>query len=140
MLAKHGVRFDKAWAFDAGALQRLPAVTTRPTLENDAKVHALQGPLLQNVLQAAGVARDAPAMLELRAVDGYKVGSRLADARAYRMIVALRIDGAPLPLGGLGPQWAVFDPEHVPAFKDKSLKERFGLCPWGLYHIGVGAG
>ena len=22
-------------------------------------------------------------------------------------------------------------------FKDKPVKERFGLCPWGLYHIEV---
>jgi hypothetical protein len=78
-------------------------------------------------------------MLGLRAVDGYNVALSLADARSYRMIVATRIDGHPLPLGGLGPQWAVYDADRLPAFKDKPLKERFGLCPWGLYHIDVKA-
>lgn len=137
MLAKHGVQFTHAWAFTAAALQRLPSVTIRPTLEYDAKVHALQGPLLETVLQAAGVAPGASVMLGLRAVDGYHVALTLADVRNYRMIVATRIDGQPLPLGGLGPQWAVYEADSLPAFKDKPLKERFGLCPWGLYHIDV---
>lgn len=139
MMGKHGIQFAKAWAFDAAALQKLPAVTIKPTLEYDAKVHTLQGPLLETVLQAAGVARDASVMLGLRAVDGYNVALSLADARSYRMIVALRLDGTALPLGGLGPQWAVYDADRLPAFKDKPLKERFGLCPWGLYHIDVKA-
>ena len=42
-----------------------------------------------------------------------------------------------MALGGLGPQWAVYDADVLPAFKDKPVNERFGLCPWGLYHIEV---
>jgi hypothetical protein len=42
-----------------------------------------------------------------------------------------------MALGGLGPQWAVYDADKLPAFKDKPVKERFGQCPWGLYHIEV---
>jgi hypothetical protein len=139
MMAKHGIQFTKAWTFDAAALQRLPAVTIKPTLEYDGKVHTLQGPLLDTVLQAAGIAPGASVMLGLRAVDGYNVLVSLADARSYRMIVATRIDGQPLALGGLGPQWAVYEADTLAAFKDKPLKERFGLCPWGLYHIDVKA-
>jgi hypothetical protein len=139
MMAKHGIGFAKAWTFGAAALHRLPRVTIRPTLEYDAKVHALQGPLLETVLQAAGVPAAAAVTLGLRAVDGYNVIVSLADARSYRMIVATHIDGRPLALGGLGPQWAVYDADKLPAFKDKPLKERFGLCPWGLYHIDVKA-
>jgi hypothetical protein len=75
--------------------------------------------------------------LFLRAVDGYVVPLNLADARGYRMIVATEIDGAPLSLGGLGPQWAVYEADTLAAFKDKPLKERFALCPWGLYSIDV---
>lgn len=139
MMAKHGIRFDKAWTFDAAALHRLPPVTIHPTLEYDAKVHALRGPLLETVLQTAGTPAGATTMLGLRAVDGYNVMISLADVRSYRMIVATHIDGRPLALGGLGPQWAVYDADQLPAFKDKPLKERFGLCPWGLYHIDVRA-
>ena len=55
------------------------------------------------------------------------------------MIVATTLDGVPMRLGGLGPLWAVYDAGRVPPFKDKPLKERFALCPWGLYFIDVKA-
>lgn len=139
LLAKHGARFERAWQFDAAMLARLPSVTVRPTLEYDAKPHRLSGPLLSAVVGAAGVAADASATLVLHAVDGYAVAVKLADAKRYRMIVATALDGVPLSLGGLGPLWALHDPERVPDFKDKPLKERFALCPWGLYFIDVKA-
>ncbi len=139
MMHKHGIQFSKAYAFDAAALQRLAAVTIRPTLEYDAKPHTLRGPLLATVLEAAGVSRASTVQLGLRAVDGYNAAISLADATAYRMIVATHIDGQPMALGGLGPQWALYEADTVPAFKDKPLQERFAGCPWGLYHIDVKA-
>lgn len=137
MMGKHGIQFANAHALDAAALQRMPAVTIKPTLEYDSKPHTLQGPLLTTVLAAAGVTAGSPVQLGLRAVDGYNVNISLADAQAYRMILATHIDGQPMALGGLGPQWAVYDADVLPAFKDKPAKERFALCPWGLYHIEV---
>jgi hypothetical protein len=139
MMHKHGLQFAKAYEFDAVALQRLPSVTIKPTLEDDAKRHTLRGPLLATVLEAAGVARGGTAQLGLRAVDGYNAALSLADAVAYRMVVATSIDGRPLALGGFGPQWALYDADTVAPFKDRPLKERFALCPWGLYHIDVKA-
>lgn len=137
MAAKHGVQFDKAFEFTAFGLRRLPAVTIKPTLEYDQKVHALTGPLLATVLQTAGVSLKKNLYLTLRAVDGYTVSLSVADALAYNMMVAIRLDGQPLSLGGLGPQWAVYDADRLDAFKDKPLADRFKLCPWGLYHIHV---
>src|SRR5689334_7889923 len=101
LMVKHGVKFDTAWQFDAELLARLRAVTIEPTLEYDAKPHALRGPLLATVASAAGVAAHAPVVLTLRAIDGYTVAVSLADANRYRLIVATTIDGAPLSLGGL---------------------------------------
>ena len=138
LMVKHGVKFDKAFVVDAEALGRLPVVRIKPTLEYDAKPHALAGPLLTSVLELAGVTGDA--MLALRAVDGYVVPLKTADARNYKMIVATEMDGRPLALGGLGPQWAVYEADTLAAFKDKPLKERFALCPWGLYSIEVTRG
>jgi len=137
LMVKHKARFERAWQFDAAMLARLPAVTIQPTLEYDAKVHKLNGPLLSTVVEAAGVAAGANVMLALRAIDGYTIAVSLADARGYRMIVATTLDGAPMSLGGLGPMWAVYDADRLPAFKDKPLNERFALCPWGLYFIEV---
>ena len=102
----------------------LPTVTIRPTREYDAKAHSLSGPLLSAVLEAAGAAASAPVTLALRALDGCTVALSLTDARGYRMIVATTLDGVPMSLGGLGPLWAVYDADHLSAFKDKPLEER----------------
>lgn len=140
LMARHGIAFARAFAFDADALRRLPAVTIRPTLEYDARVHALRGPLLETVLAAAGVAPEHALQLGLRAIDGYNVVISSRDARRYRMVVATHLDGVPMALGGLGPQWAVFDADRVAPFKDQPLAQRFAMCPWGLYHVAVEAG
>lgn len=139
LMVKHGRTFDKAWEFDAAMLARLPQTSIQPTLEYDARPHKLSGPALAAVVGAAGVAAAAAVTLTLRAIDGYAVAVSLADASRYRMIVATTIDGTPMSLGGLGPLWAVYDADRVPEFADKPLKQRFGLCPWGLYYIDVKA-
>jgi hypothetical protein len=140
LLVKHGVRFERAYVLDAAALAYLPVIQINATLEYDGKMHSLAGPLLINVLKSVGVRSTGEVMLALRAIDGYVVPLTMSDARSYRMIVATEMDGMPLALGGLGPQWAVYEADTLAAFKDKPLKERFALCPWGLYSIEVARG
>ncbi len=137
MMKKQGVKFDKAHAFDFAALSALPAVAIKPTLEYDAKAHALRGPLVTDVVRAAGATLGDNSKLLLRAIDGYAVSLPLADVRKYRFIVATQLDGHPMPLGGLGPLWAVYDADRFPDMAAKPLNERFAICPWGLYHIEV---
>jgi hypothetical protein len=137
MMHKHGVGFRKAYAFDDAALRALPALTIRPTLEYDSKAHALRGPLLLDVLAQAGATLHDKTVLVLRAVDGYNVELPLAQARARRFIVATHVDGKPMPLGGLGPLWAVYDADRVPEMAAQPLAQRFAGCPWALYHIEV---
>jgi hypothetical protein len=137
MMHKHQVRFAKAWAFDYASLLALPPVTIRPTLEYDGKPHTLRGPLVTDVLARAGAAPNDKTILILRAVDGYNVELPVAQARARRFIVATHIDGNPMPLGGLGPLWAVYDADRVAEMKALPLPQRFAACPWALYHIEV---
>ncbi|HJW55539.1 MAG TPA: molybdopterin-dependent oxidoreductase [Burkholderiaceae bacterium] len=137
MMKKQGLKFDKAHAFDFAALVALPAIEIKPTLEYDAKIHALRGPLLTEVVKAAGAAISDGGKLVLRAIDGYAVSMPIAEARSRRFIVATHLDGKPMPLGGLGPLWAVYDADRFPDMAAKPVNERFGLCPWGLYHIDV---
>lgn len=137
MMAKQKiVGFTKAHAFDFAALAALPATTIKPTLEYDNKPHTLKGPLLADVARATGAPAEGTRLL-LRAVDGYNVTISLADARKYRFIVATHLDGQPMPLGGLGPLWAVYDADRFADMAAKPVTERFGLCPWGLYHMEV---
>ncbi|MGZ3184341.1 MAG: molybdopterin-dependent oxidoreductase [Telluria sp.] len=137
MMHKQQVAFDKAWAFDWAALAALPAVTIHPTLEYDGKAHALKGPLLVDVAAQAGALVTGGTRFLLRAVDGYVVALPAAQARAERFIVATHLDGKPMPLGGLGPLWAVYDADRVPGMAARPVAERFTLCPWALYHIEV---
>jgi hypothetical protein len=137
LMVKHGAKFERAFEFDSAMLARLPSVAIEPTLEYDARPHKLSGPLLSSVIEAAGVAPTASVTLALRALDGYTIALSLADVRSYRMIVANSIDGHAMGIGSLGPLWAVYDADRLAAFKDLALKERFALCPWGLYAIEV---
>lgn len=137
MMHKHGVSFRKAWVFDEAALRALPALTIRPTLEYDGKTHTLRGPLLTDVLARAGARLEDKTVLVLRAVDGYNVELPLAQARARRFILATHVDGKPMPLGGLGPLWAVYDADRVPEMAALPLPQRFAACPWALYHVEV---
>ncbi|RFP12747.1 MULTISPECIES: molybdopterin-dependent oxidoreductase [unclassified Duganella] len=139
MMFKQKLSFDKAHAFDFAALAALPAITIQPTLEYDGKVHTLRGPLLLDVMKAAGASLGDSGKLVLRAVDGYAATVTVAQARAQRYIVATHLDGAAMALGGLGPLWAIYDADKVPKMAAKPLAERFGSCPWALYHIEVQA-
>jgi hypothetical protein len=136
LMSKHGVQFERAHAFDFAALSVLPTLTIEPVIEYDGRSHSITGPLLTTVLKAAGVGTH-DGELVLRAIDGYGAQLTMDEAREMRFIIATHIDGAPLPLGGLGPLWAVYDPDRVPGMMDKPLGERFARCPWGLYHIDV---
>ena len=136
MMAKQKLAFDKARTFDFAELAALPAVTIEPTLEYDKKKHALSGPLLATVLQACGA---TGSKLAMRAIDGYAPVIGLADAQRYRFIVATHLDGRPMPLGGLGPLWAIYEADKFPDMAAKPVDQRFALCPWGLYHIDVQA-
>lgn len=137
LMARQKLGFDRAHAFDFAALAALPAQTIKPTLEYDARPHSLSGPLLVDVLQAAGAQPGSAGSLLLRAVDGYAVTVDAEEARRRRFIVATHLDGKPMPLGGLGPLWAVFDADRDPEMASRPLDQRFGLCPWSLYHINV---
>jgi hypothetical protein len=139
MMFKQKLSFEKAHAFTFAALAALPAVTIKPTLEYDAKAHTLSGPLLLDVVKAAGGALGDNVKLVLRAVDGYAASVTVAQAGTQRYIVATHLDGAAMALGGLGPLWAIYDADKVPGMAGKPLPERFGSCPWALYHIEVAA-
>ena len=137
MMHKQQLSFDKAYVFDYPALAALPAKTIRPTLEYDGKPHTLQGPLLLDVLAHAGARVNDKTVLVLRAVDGYNVDLTVAQAREQGFIAATHIDGGPMPLGGLGPLWAVYDADRVAEMAALPLAQRFQQCPWALYHVDV---
>jgi hypothetical protein len=134
MMAKQKLAFKNAHAFDFGTLNAMPATTIEPTLEYDKKKHKLSGPLLLDVLKAAGVNGDRYRLV-LRGIDGFSPVVPVSHAARYGFIVATRLDGDPMPLGGLGPLWVVYEADKFADMAAKPLEERFSLCPWGVYHI-----
>ena len=136
LMGKHGVKFDKAFAIDYPTLAGLPSRRINVTLEYDRKRHELGGPLLTDVLALAAPSTDA-SVLHMRAVDGYAPTLTLGDARRYQYVVALRVDGQPLALGGLGPLWAIYEADRFPEIAAKPVDQRFATCPWALYHVAV---
>jgi hypothetical protein len=137
MMHKQKIKFEKAHTFDFAAITALPAVLIKPTLEYDSKPHSLSGPLLSAVVKAAGAPISDAAKLLLRAVDGYAVEMSMSDVRKYRYIVATHLDGRPMPLGGLGPLWAIYDADRFSEMAAKPVNQRFVSCPWALYHVEV---
>ncbi|VXC23984.1 molybdopterin-dependent oxidoreductase [Massilia sp. 9I] len=139
MMFKQKLAFTRACALDFAAIAALSAVSIRPTLEYDGKPHSLRGPLLGDVLALAGARPADTAKVLLRAVDGYAAAVPMGQLRSWRFIVATHLDGQPMALGGLGPLWAVYDADRVPEMAARPVAERFGACPWALYHIEVQA-
>jgi hypothetical protein len=137
LMAKQKLSFAKAQAFDFAALTALPAVTIRPTLEYDAKAHALTGPLLIDVVKASGARIDAKTVLFVRAIDGYAAQIPGAQANERRFIVATHLDGQPMALGGVGPLWTIYDADRFADMAGKPLPDRFASCPWATYHVDV---
>jgi hypothetical protein len=135
MMAKQKLAFDKAHAFDFASLAAMPAVTLKPTLEYDKKP--------QRTARSAafdGAAGRRCDRHEARdAIDGYAPVISVADVQKYRFIVATHLDGQPMPLGGFGPLWAIYEADKFADMAAKPLDQRFANCPWGLYHMDVQA-
>ena|SRR5437763_126173 len=140
LMAKQKLSFTKAQTFDFAALTALPAVTIRPMLEYDAKVHALAGPLLLDVMKASGARIGDRSVMFVRAIDGYAAQITGAQANERRFILATHLDGRPMALGGLGPLWTIYDADRFPDMAGKPLPDRFGSCPWATYHVDVREG
>jgi len=140
LMGKQKLAFSKAHTFEFGALAGLPAVTINPTLEYDRRPHTLSGPLLADVMAAAGAPATAKTTYFVRAIDGYAAPITAGEATERRFIVATHLDGQPMALGGLGPLWTIYDADRVPEMAARPLGERFAQCPWATYHVEVKAG
>lgn len=142
MLVQHGNRFDAAWSCSLDAIASLQEHKLRIRIEYDDAMHELGGPLLETVLQSAGVdiakAMQGGHWITMQAIDGYRVQMPLAQAMRWGFIVAIQMDGQPLFTGGLGPLWTIYDAQAIAELADTPFKSRFAKAAWGLYHIHLG--
>ena len=141
MLNTHGYQFDAAWSCGLDALNSLEQHQLTTQLEYDEAEHRLQGPLLEHVLQAAGIdiahAIAQGLQLTLQGIDGYRTQMPLTQAVRWRILLATQLDGLPLSVGGVGPLWAVFAPQHIPELSQLPIQQRFPAAVGGLYYIQI---
>jgi hypothetical protein len=138
LMYKRGIKFNNAYTFSLLDLEKLPSKTINPTMEYDNRVHELSGPLLIDVLNAVGIKkRTKNTEIVLYGIDGYSPEISLDKAQEYNFILATRIDGQLLSIGGFGPLFAIYDADRIEEFAKKPVDQRFAACPWGLYCIEV---
>lgn len=102
----HEYLFDKAASFDLAMLEALGMETAEIAYDGWPAAIRFEGPLLADLLDAVGAHGTSVTLL---ALDGYAERIEGPDIDAYRWILATRSNGAPLPIGGHGPTWLVYD-------------------------------
>jgi hypothetical protein len=109
------VSFDKAAQFDTAMLEKLGMKTLSVKYDTWPRAYKFEGPLLADVLKAAGATGKS---FKVYALDGYGAEIPLTDLQQYGVLLALKADGKYLGLGGRGPTWVVYprDDKH-PALK-----------------------
>jgi len=122
--------FDKAAQFDVAALQALPQVEIKADFPKGGTVYTFEGPLLEDVLRAAGATGDT---VTIRALDGYAVEIPFKEAIEKGAVVALKRDGIPFAIGDYGPTHIVFPrAERVDL---ANMPDDWWI--WSIYHIVV---
>lgn len=109
------VTFERAAQFDLPMLEKLGMKTLTVKYDTWPKAYRFEGPLLADVLKAAGASGKT---VKVYALDGYGAEIPLAELQQYGVLLALKADGRYLGLGGRGPTWVVYprDDKH-PALK-----------------------
>lgn len=124
------VEFDAARTFDHDALAKLPQATARADFPKGGALYDYSGPLLADVLTAAGASGET---VTVQALDGYAVEAKLADLVAAGAIVALSRDGKPFGVGGFGPTQIVFPRAERAELADMPDDN----WVWSVFHIRV---
>ena len=124
------ISFESAAQFDVAGLLALPQISVKADFPKGGQVYTFEGPLLKNVLEAAGATGD---QITIRALDGYAVDIPLTGAVASGAILALSRDGIPFAIGDFGPAHVVFPRAERADMAD--MPDDWWV--WSIYHIHV---
>jgi hypothetical protein len=91
--------------FDMAAIEKLPQHSFKTTTPWHAQARTFTGPLLRDLLAAAGAKGTA---LRAVALNGYKTDIPFEDAAKYDVIVARLLDGKPMAVRERGPLFIVY--------------------------------
>ncbi|MBC6442736.1 MAG: molybdopterin-dependent oxidoreductase [Rhodobacteraceae bacterium] len=124
------VAFDKAITFDAATLEKLPSRTVRAAYPMGGDLSTYEGPLLADVLKAAGAFGDK---VTIQALDGYTIEAPLAEMLEQGAILAMKRNGEPFSIGDFGPTQIIFPRAERTELKDMP-DDRW---VWAIFHIRV---
>lgn len=124
------VTFDRAASFDLAMIEALGMRTLQADYPQAGPLHIFEGPLLRDVLKAAGA---GGSVVKVSALDGYTQEIPMRELEQWPIILAVKRDGAYLALGGFGPSWVAFPRRDIPALADRNDDK----WVWGIVHIAV---
>jgi hypothetical protein len=118
-------------AFDMAMLERLPQSSFSTRTPWYAQARKFTGPLLRDVLTAAG---GHGTQLRAAALNGYRVDIPVDDALRYDLLVARLLDDKPMAVRDKGPLFLIY-----PFDQHASLRNAlyFSRCAWQLNAIDV---
>jgi hypothetical protein len=128
------VRLPNAGAvanFDMAMLQAMPQVTFTTKTPWYATARSFSGPLLRDVLAAAGA---QGTRLRAVALNDYRVELPFEDARLHDPIVAHRLDGQPMAVRDKGPLFLIYPFDARPELRNPVY---FSRSAWQLRTIEV---
>ncbi len=117
--------------FDMRVLKELPQVTKTVTTPWYLRKVSFQGPLLRDVLAAAGM---DGTWITAVAVNDFEMSFPIDEVTDYDPIVALRMDGRPIPARSQGPLFLVFPYDDIP---NEHLRYYYSLSVWQLDLLNV---
>ena len=124
-----------AATFDAAMLAALPqrSVTTHTPWHKGQ--HKFTGPLLRDVLTAAGASiADKDQVIEVMAINDYKVSIPLQDALRFDLLLARLMDDLPMALRDKGPLFVIYPFDTDPQLRSNIY---FSRSAWQVKAIAL---
>jgi len=118
--------------FDMGMLERLPQASYTTRTPWYAQPRRFTGPLLRDVLAAAGVS--GATQLRAIALNDYRVDIPADDVQRYDVMLARLLDDKPMPVRDKGPLFIIYPFDSLAALRNTVY---FSRCAWQLRAIEV---
>ncbi len=119
-------------ALELAALQQLAQRKILSATPWYSSVSEFTGPLLRDVLKAAGAGLDGSGSLRCTALNDYRVEIPLDDVRRFDVVVAHLFNGKPMSVREKGPLFVIYPFDEQPQLRTSTY---FGRCIWQLKSI-----
>ena len=120
--------------FDMAMLGRLPQTSFVTRTPWYAQARKFTGPLLRDVLAAAGSPGGPGGQLRAVALNDYRVDIPADDAQRYDLLLARLLDDKPMPVRDKGPLFIIYPFDQQAALRNAVYYSR---CAWQLKAIEV---